>query len=118
MFDFLDDTLDKETENEFVREISEDIVNTLKEWKENNVHKNLEAFREIQDIRGLIYECLTFGRLFDLETGESFWVTDGLREIDKILETVTDEKYLAYELKRKDELIEIIRERIRQAQGE
>lgn len=111
-FDMLFGMHDEKTKNEFIEKLKTDVLEYVKEWKENNIYENLKIYEEINDIRDAITDCLIFGRLVDMETGKTYWIYEFLEKLDKVINTITDKKYLEYELKRKEELLKTINNKL------
>jgi hypothetical protein len=81
-----------------LREMKEEVMKFI---KRNNIKDNIDTHKKLNNIYDLIEDYYWFGGLVDLETGDVFTPSKGISEINKILEGITDEVYLEYELRRK-----------------
>ena len=97
---------DKEFLKEMKKEIMEFWEKKKKEIKKYNIGDNIDTHKKLNNIYNLIEDYYWFGGLVDLETGNVFTLSKGISEINKILEGITDEVYLEYELKRKEDIIQ------------
>ena len=96
----------KNFEEKMIKDLKDFLEKKRREILEYNINDNMDTYKKINEIYNLINDYYYWGAMTDLETGETFTLSIGVREIDKLLMQITDEKYLEYELKRKEEMIQ------------
>ena len=103
-------------DKEFLKEMKKEVMKfwerKKKEIKKYNIKDNIDTHKKLNNIYDLIEDYYWFGGLVDLETGDIFTLSKGISEINKILEEITDEVYLEYELKRKESIIQRFEKRL------